>query len=92
MNNRVQVFAPDGRFITQFRGDAALSKWGKDKLNSNPDMIRQRNIAYANDPTYEQKFAHPCGVRIDEQGRIAIIDHTRGRIQVYVKEDEPVLR
>ena len=59
MNNRVQVFAPDGRFITMFRGDAALSKWGRDKLNSNPDMIRQRNIAYSNDPTYEQRFAQP---------------------------------
>ena len=92
MNNRVQVFAPDGRFITQFTGDAELSKWGKDKLNSNPDMIRQRNLAFANDPNYERKLSHPCGVRVDEQGRIAIIDHTRGRIQVYIKEDEPVLR
>ena len=55
-------------------------------------MIRQRNIAYVNDPTYEQRFAHPCGVRIDDQGRVAVIDHTRGRIQVYIKEDEPVLR
>ena len=91
MNNRVQVFAPDGRFITQFTGDATLSKWGKDKLNSNPDMIRQRNLAYSNDPAYERKLAHPCGVRIDNDGRVAIIDHTRGRIQVYVKEAEPVL-
>ena len=92
MNNRVQVFAPDGRFITQFTGDAALSKWGKDKLNSNPDMIRQRNLAFANDPDYERKFAHPCAVKVDNQKRLAVLDHTRGRIQVYVKEDEPVLR
>ena len=92
MNDRVQVFAPDGRFITQFVGDAALSKWGRDKLNSNPDMIRQRNIAFANEPNFEKRMSHPCGVRIDSEGRIAIIDHTRGRIQVYVKEEEPVLR
>ena len=92
MNDRVQVFAPDGRFITQFVGDATLSKWGRDKLNSNPDMIRQRNIAFANEPNFEKRMSHPCGVRIDSSGRIAIIDHTRGRIQVYVKEEEPVLR
>ena len=92
MNNRVQVFAPDGRFVTQFFGDAVLSKWGRDKLNSNPDMIRQRNLAFTNDPNYEMRFAHPCAVKIDPKGRVAIIDHTRGRIQVYIKEDEPVLR
>ena len=90
-NNRVQAFAPDGRFITQFVGDAVLSKWGKDKLNSNPDMIRQRNLAYASEPGYERFLSHPCAVKIDPQGRIAIMDHTRGRIQVYVKEGEPVL-
>ena len=90
-NNRVQVFAPDGRYISQFIGDAALSKWGRDKLVSNPDMIRQRNIAFASEPGYEKNLAHPCSVKVDPEGRIAILDHTRGRIQIYVKEDVPVL-
>ncbi len=91
MNNRVQVFAPDGRYVTEFRGNAELSKWGKDKLASNPDMIRQRALAVASDPDYEKKLSHPCNVKIDPQGRICIIDHTRNRIQVYVKEAEPAL-
>jgi len=91
MNNRVQVFAPDGRYITEFHGEAVLSKWGRDKLASNPDMIRQRNLAFANDPNYEKGLAHPCGVRIDPQGRIVIIDHTRNRLQVNIKEEEPAL-
>lgn len=90
-NNRVQAFAPDGRYITQFAGDATLSKWGRDKLASNPDMIRQRNIAFASEPDYEKNLSHPCAVKVDPQGRIGILDHTRGRIQVYVKEDVPVL-
>lgn len=51
MNNRVQVLAPDGRFITELRGDHALSQWGKDKLLSNPDMIRQRQLAVAQPET-----------------------------------------
>ncbi|NQW23802.1 MAG: SMP-30/gluconolactonase/LRE family protein [SAR202 cluster bacterium] len=91
MNNRVEVFAPTGRYITEFRGEAELSKWGRDKLASNPDMIRQRSLAYANNPGYEKNLCHPCSVKIDPQGRIAIIDHTRNRIQVYVKEAVPAL-
>jgi len=91
MNNRVQVFAPDGRYITEFQGEAVLSKWGRDKLASNPDMIRQRSLAFASDPDYEKKLAHPCGVKIDPEGRIVIIDHTRNRLQVYIKEAEPAL-
>ena len=91
LNNRVQILAPDGRFLSQLGGDHQLSQWGKDKLVSNPDMIRQRALAYANDPGYERNFSHPCAVKIDAQGRICILDHTRGRIQVYGKVKEPAL-
>ena len=91
LNNRVQILAPDGRFLSQLGGDHRLSQWGKDKLVSNPDMIRQRALAYANDPTYERNFSHPCAVKIDAQGRICVLDHTRGRIQVYSKVKEPAL-
>ena len=91
LNNRVQVLAPDGRFVTMLRGNHQLSQWGKDKLLSNPDMIRQRALAYSNDPSYEQEFNHPCGVRIDNQGRLAVLDHIGGRIQVYAKSKDPAL-
>jgi DNA-binding beta-propeller fold protein YncE len=91
-NDRVQVLAPSGRFITSFSGDHQLSKWGKEKLMSNPDMIRQRALAIAHDHgTYEKSFAHPCAVKVDEQGRIAVLDSTRGRIQVYTKSRDAVL-
>jgi len=91
-NNRVQVLAPNGRFIASFTGDHQLSKWGKEKLLSNPDMIRQRALAIANDKgAYEKSFAHPCAVRVDSQYRIAVLDSTRGRIQVYTKSRDAVL-
>jgi DNA-binding beta-propeller fold protein YncE len=91
-NDRVQILAPDGRFIASLTGDNQLSKWGKEKLQSNPDMIRQRALAMAHDRgAFEQAFAHPCAVKVDEQGRIAVLDHTRGRIQVYIKSRNPVL-
>ncbi len=91
LNNRVQVLSPEGRFITELKGDHALSQWGRDKLLSNPDMIRQRALALAANPTYEKELAHPCAVKVDSQGRVAILDHTRGRVQIYTKSAEPVL-
>jgi DNA-binding beta-propeller fold protein YncE len=90
-NNRVQILAPDGRFITELRGDHVLSQWGKTKLLSNPDMIRQRQLAIAHDASYDKRFSHPCAVKVDDQYRIAVLDHTRGRVQVYAKSKEPVL-
>ena len=91
LNNRVQVLSPEGRFVTELKGDHALSQWGRDKLLSNPDMIRQRALAMAANPGYEKELAHPCAVKMDRQGRVAILDHTRGRVQVYAKSKDPVL-
>ena len=89
LNNRVQVLGPDGRFITEFTGSAALSKWGVDKIKSNPDMIRQRNGV--RDFTPEQVLWAPCAVKVDSKGRIIIADTTRHRFQVYQKNREPVI-
>jgi hypothetical protein len=91
-NDRLQVLAPDGRFIAALTGDHQLSTWGKEKLLSNPDMIRQRALAMANDHgAFEKSFSHPCAVRVDDDCRIAVLDSTRGRIQVYTKSRDPVL-
>ncbi len=85
LNNRVQVLTADGRYVTTFEGDATMSKWGQDKLDSNVDMIRQRK--FVRDFTAERVFWRPKGVAIDDKGRIVIIDSNRGRLQVYQKED-----
>ena len=91
-NDRVQILATDGRFITALHGDHEMSPWGREKLISNPDMIRQRALAMRHDGgQFEKVFSHPCAVRVDEQNRICVLDHTRGRIQVYTKSDEAVL-
>ncbi len=91
-NDRVQVLAPDGRFLVELLGDNQMSQLGKEKLQSNPDMIRQRALAVSYDRgEFEKRFCNPCAVRVDSQGRIAVLDHIRGRIQVYVKSADPVL-
>ena len=88
-NQRVQVLTPTGRFITQFTGDAGFSQWARTKLLSSPDMIRQRNLVL--DFTAQRVFWYPCAVRVDNQGRIAVLESARHRIQVYQKHQNPVL-
>src|SRR6266849_965725 len=91
-NDRVQILAPDGRFIGALYGDNQLSKWAKEKLQSNPDMIRQRALAIAHDRgACENSFSFPSAVRVDDKYRIAVLDSTRSRIQVYTKSKDPVL-
>ena len=84
-NDRVQVITPEGKHVTTFTGDAGLSKWGREKLAANPDMIRQRNLM--RDSSAERAFWRPKAVEVDDAGRILILDGYRGRIQVYRKED-----
>lgn len=82
-NDRVQVFDANGLFITVITGDATLSKWGETKLDANPDMRLQREIAQGLE---REKFLRgPIGVEVDEQDRLFIIDSQRNRIQIYRK-------
>ena len=89
LNNRVQVLTPEGRFITEFTGDAHLSIMGISKLRSNPDMIRQRNAIRNFTP--ERVLWAPCAVRMGQNNRVIIADTTRHRFQIYRKNTEPVL-
>ena len=91
LNNRVQILKGDGKFIAQLQGDNQLSEWAKDKLSSNPEMVRQRAIAKNWDPTFEKSFRHPCAVKVDDQNRIVVLDQNNSRVQVYVKRSAPVL-
>ena len=91
LNNRVQVLTPEGRFVTAMVGDHKLSSLGKRKLMANPDMVRQRALAFAHDPSFEQHFIYPCAVKIDRQGRLCVVESTPARIQIYTKTKDPVL-
>jgi sugar lactone lactonase YvrE len=82
-NDRLQVFDQDGRFITNMTGEATISNWGKQKLDSNPDMWKQRDVAYGLER--EKLFWGPIAVEVDDQGRIFVVEHTRYRIQVFRK-------
>ena len=82
-NNRVQVFDREGEFITKLTGDATVSKWGSEKLDANPDMWKEREVAQ--ELERERNFFGPAGVEVDEQGRLFVADSARCRVQVYRK-------
>ena len=82
-NDRVQVFDSNGLFITFILGDATLSKWGITKLDANPDMKLQREIAQGLER--ERFLRGPIGVEVDDQDRLFIVDSQRNRIQIYRK-------
>ena len=82
-NDRVQVFDSNGLFIAVILGDATLSKWGETKLDANPDMRLQREIAQGLER--ERFLRGPIGVEVDDQDRIFIVDSQRNRVQIYRK-------
>ena len=84
-NDRVQALTPDGRSITTFTGDAGLSKWGKEKLYSNPDMVKQMDLCLDTEPW--RRLWAPIAIAIDPEGRIIIVDSYRNRLQVYQKDN-----
>ena len=84
MNHRLQVFGPDGSFITKLTGDATVSKWGKAKLDANPEMWEERERAPGMER--EKLFWGPIGVEVDNEGGIFVVESGRYRVQVYHKQ------
>jgi DNA-binding beta-propeller fold protein YncE len=83
-NNRLQVFDADGNFITQLRGEATVSKWGKEKLDANAEMWQQRQLAQGLER--EKQFWRPSAVVVDRENRIFVAETVRSRVQVYRKQ------
>ena len=96
-NHRVQILNPEGRFLSSYRGSAGLSKWSDDYFRVNADELEEREKADLEpvlDPltTYdtrdesagiEKYFWSPTSVRLDDFGRMFVVDSCRHRIQVY---------
>ena len=98
-NERVQLLGPDGRFIAVYHGEAEISKWAQEYLNANPVERDARLVSDMepeldpNDliPNYlnyhsesiEKLFMGPMSVKIDEEGRVYILESLRHRIQIY---------
>ena len=84
LNDRIQVFDADGSFVTLRSGEATVSKWGKDKLDANPEMLGERERAEGLDR--ERLFWAPSGIAVDDQTRVFVCEGHRNRIQVSRKQ------
>ena len=101
-NERVQVIGPDGSFRAKLRGESGLSKWAEDYFFANQDEFEERekgNMEPELDPlaaesprgesaSIEKLFWGPTSVKLDDQGRVFVVDSCRHRIQVYLKESQ----
>lgn len=94
-NHRLQVISPDGKLIQNLRGNADISKWAQDFLNSNPD----ENVARAgsdlepkldgtdwdlHEQSYhtEKFFWSPISVENYHDDLVIVVDRNRHRMQV----------
>ena len=75
MNNRLQVFDPDGNFAALKTGDATVSKWGQDKLDANPEMWGERDRAQGMER--EKDFWAPSGVTVDDSNAVYVCEGPR---------------
>ena len=83
-NEMLQVFDPEGSIITRITGDATMSKWGKEKLDANPEMWKEREMAQGLER--EKLFWGLVAVEVDDEGMIFALETPRTRIQIYRKQ------
>ena len=85
-SHQVNIYAPDGAFITALVGDAEQpSPWAQTYIDANPDIVKARRRVNL-EP--EWRFRRPVAVNVDDQGRIFLLEATRHRFQVYIKEKD----
>ena len=84
-NDRLQVFDADGTFMTKLLGEATLSKWGTERVNLDPSMVRGRLNAPGLEER-EKRFHGPIAVEVDDDGHIFVVETSRQRLQVFRKQ------
>ena len=85
-NERLNIYTSDGAFLIAFIGDAErLSPPAQEQIDANPDYQKARRRV---DLTPEHRFGGPVAVKVDDKGRIMVLETQRCRIQVYVKEQD----
>lgn len=84
-NDRLQVFDSDGTFMTKLLGEATLSKWGTERVNLDPSMVRGRLNAPGLEER-EKRFHGPIAVEVDDDGHIFVVETSRQRLQVFRKQ------
>jgi DNA-binding beta-propeller fold protein YncE len=84
-NDRLQVFDADGSYATTLFGEATLSKWGRERLEITPYMLRARERAQGLEER-EKPFQGPIAVTVDDDNRVFVAEAARHRVQVFRKQ------
>jgi len=84
-NDRLQVFEADGSFITTLKGEATLSKWGRERVELDPVMMKGRERAQGLEER-EKPFQGPIAVEVDDENRVFVVETPRHRVQVFRKQ------
>jgi len=97
-NERVQILDTKGSFLTKLRGEATLSVWGKEYLDSNYEEAEPRSRSnlepgtamFGGDPHeesahIEKYFWGPTSIKIDREDRLYVTESNRHRVQIYEK-------
>jgi len=84
-NHRVSIFEADGTPLTNLYGDAqVMSKWGKQSVDANPDMMKAYRRVRNLEPLW--RFCFPTAVDFNPAtDEIIVADSQRNRLQVYKK-------
>ena len=97
-NERVQVLSQQGKTLAKIRGEATNSAWAQEYFVANPEEGAARLAADLEPPVdppqerYREESASiekllwgPTAVKLDNAGRIYIVESCRHRLQVYRK-------
>jgi hypothetical protein len=79
------VFDAHGAFITKLTGEATLSKWGRQRVELDPTLVRGREMAQGLEER-EKQFHGPIAVEVDDEGRVFVVECSRQRLQVFRKQ------
>jgi len=84
-NDRLQVFDADGNFITKLAGEATLSKWGRERVELDPVMMKGRERAQGLEER-GKPFQGAIAVAVDDENRVFVAECARHRVQIFRKQ------
>ncbi len=89
-NHKVRIYDAEGEILASLVGDAqVMAKWAQAAINANPDMAKMRRRVKSLEP--EWRFCYPTSVAFDTaQERLIVADSQRGRLQIYMKDNNYV--
>lgn len=95
-NQRIQVLDQEGKFVQMERGQATISKWAQDFLDTNVEEKEARaganleiDIDFNTDDPHERSahiekyFWGPTSLALDGESHLLIVDSNRHRLQIF---------